>query len=149
MTAPAQSSASQIWRFATVGVAGFVVDAGVLYGLMALGAGAYGARLASFFCAASATWLLNRLFTFKTRRRGQSIWREWLGYLAVALTGGAANYLAYAAIVAALPAQRLAPLAGVALGSLAGMAFNFTLSRRYVFAAHRGDHRLSTSRDQA
>lgn len=148
MTARGQSRRSQIWRFGTVGVAGFFVDAGVLYGLLGLGAGAYGARLASFFCAASATWLLNRLFTFKTRNRDNSIVREWLSYLAVALTGGAANYLAYAATIASFPHEKLAPLAGVALGSLAGMAFNFTLSRRYVFAAHRSEQKLSASRDQ-
>ena len=50
--------------------------------------------------------------------------------------GGCVNYAAYAATLHWVPLHA-APLLGVALGSLAGMGFNFASARYLVFRAHR------------
>jgi putative flippase GtrA len=47
--------------------------------------------------------------------------------------GFACNYGTYAALIAGVPLVREFPVLGVAAGSLAGMAGNFLLSKRYVF----------------
>ena len=52
--------------FAAVGVVGFGVDVAVLY-LVAPLLGWYGARVLSFIAAATATWALNRRYTFGAR----------------------------------------------------------------------------------
>jgi putative flippase GtrA len=56
----------QLAWFGVGGVIGFVVDAGVVQLLVSkLGADPYSGRLFSFLCAATATWLFNRRFTFR------------------------------------------------------------------------------------
>jgi putative flippase GtrA len=83
--------------------------------------------------AATTTWALNRLWTFRGRGEGPAL-RQWALFLAVNLIGFASNYGTYAVLVAAVPQVAENPILGVAAGSLAGMAGNFLLSRRYVFA---------------
>ncbi len=125
----------EMFRFGLVGVAGFVVDAGVLQGLLALGAGPYEGRLVSYVAAASATFLLNRAFTFRDRPKSATPMRQWVLFLALNLVGFACNYGTYAALVAWVPLVAAWPVLGVAAGSLAGMVGNFLLSRRFVFGA--------------
>lgn len=124
--------AHRTWRFALVGAAGFVVDAGVLALMMPL-AGPWWGRILSFAAAVLATWLLNRNFTFRDRQSGLSPWREFARYAAAMLGGGAVNYLVYGAIIANLGADDLRPYAAVALGSISGMAVNLLLARFAVF----------------
>jgi putative flippase GtrA len=120
-------------RFALVGTIGFLVDAAVLYALMfGLGAGPYLGRAGSFLAAASATWLLNRVYTFREVERSDPK-RQWLRFVGFMVLGGAVNYGVYAAIVAVAPAHPVVPLLAVAAGSLAGLAVNFTTSRLFVF----------------
>ena len=102
---------------------------------MALGAGPYGGRVLSYIAAATATWALNRAWTFRHRAKGASATRQWLLFLAVNLVGFAINYGTYAALIANLPLAQAHPALGVAAGSIAGLAGNFLLSRRLVFAA--------------
>ena len=80
--------------FAAVGVIGFVVDLGVLY-LVAPFLGWYGARVVSFIAAATATWALNRRYTFTARRSGSSLVREYAHYLLTMLAGAMVNYTVY------------------------------------------------------
>jgi putative flippase GtrA len=126
---------AQFLRFGLVGVAGFVVDAGLLRGLLALGFGYYGGRVVSFLTAATTTWILNRSFTF--RRDAPSAFAhpaaEWLSYLGLMLIGGAANYGTYALAIATSETVRQHAELGVALGSLAGMVINFWSAKRMVF----------------
>jgi len=123
---------AQVLGFALAGVAGFLVDAAVLY-LLKGALGLYGARVASFLAAVLATWLINRRLAFGTRPSGLPPWREFLRYLSAMLAGGAVNYAAYALAVVALPVVSDHPVIGVGLGSLAGLAVNFFLARRFVF----------------
>ncbi len=121
--------------FAVVGAAGFVVDVAVLY-LSAPWLGWYGARVLSFLAAASATWALNRRYTFAARPSGSSLLREYLGYLVTMLGGAAVNYAAYVGVLHAFEGAWV-PALGVAAGSCAGLAVNFVAARHLVFKARR------------
>jgi putative flippase GtrA len=121
----------QFLRFGLVGTVGFIVDAGVLRLVVSfLGLNLYVGRVISFLVAATVTWALNRTFTFKhTGARG----RQWLRFVLANAIGGFVNFGAYAALVSTLPFVHAHPVIAVAAGSLAGMGFNFTLSKWLVF----------------
>jgi putative flippase GtrA len=127
--------AREFLRFGTVGVIGFVVDTAVLYGMLALGAGLYGGRLVSYVAAATTTWALNRIWTFRHRGGGQRMHQQWALFLAANLVGFALNYGTYALLVAVVPAVAANPVLGVAAGAVAGMFANFVVSRQVVFRA--------------
>lgn len=131
---PRRALAAEFLRFGAVGVAGLVVDTAVLLLALAAGAGLYGGRVLSYLAAATTTWALNRAWTFRAMGRAPA-GRQWALFLAVNLLGFAVNYGTYALMVANLPLVAAHPVLGVAAGALAGMAGNFLLSRRYVFAA--------------
>ena len=130
----------QFLRFGLVGVAGFLVDAGLLRLLLSLGFGYYGGRAISFLSAATTTWVLNRSFTF--RRDASSAFAhpaaEWLSYLGLMLIGGVANYGAYALAIETSETVRAHAEIGVAIGSLAGMVINFWTSKYLIFERPRG-----------
>ncbi|AMM24625.1 GtrA family protein [Variovorax sp. PAMC 28711] len=122
--------------FGLVGVAGFVVDVSVLY-LAAPWLGWYAARVLSFVAAATATWALNRRYTFTTRHADTSLGREYLRYLVTMLGGAAVNYAVYVATLHWVGGP-WAPALGVALGSCTGLVVNFLSARYFVFRARRG-----------
>ena len=121
-------------RFGVVGTVGFVVDTAVLYAGLALGLGLYGGRAVSYLVAATTTWALNRLWTFRGRGNGP-VHRQWALFLVVNLIGFAMNYGTYAALIAFVPMVAAHPVLGVAAGAIAGMFGNFVLSRQLVFRA--------------
>lgn len=124
----------QILRFGAVGVAGFIVDSSVLLAALAFTPlGPYGGRVVSFLCAATVTWALNRRFTFAGARNAAA-GSQWFRFLAVNAIGGAVNYGVYALCIARFGTEPPIPVLAVAFGSIAGLAFNFTLSRTLVFA---------------
>ncbi|WP_080745402.1 GtrA family protein [Cupriavidus necator] len=124
--------ATEICSFAFVGVLGFLVDAGVLY-LLKAQLGLYWGRAASFLCAASITWIINRSMTFSGRHSGQSMLREYLSYLLLMCGGGAVNYGAYAVSISISTRVAAHPIIGVAIGSLAGLSVNYVSSRFLLF----------------
>lgn len=127
----------QFIRFAIAGGVGFVVDAGVLYLMLALGTGAYLGRVVSFLCAAFVTWQINRRITFE-RIAGKSAWREWYEYLIAMTFGGLCNYGAYVVTLKMLPGGAASPLIAVAAGSVAGMFVNFATAKLWVFRRRSG-----------
>ncbi|KQP41598.1 polysaccharide synthesis protein GtrA [Pseudorhodoferax sp. Leaf274] len=130
--------ASTFAKFCIAGALGFVVDVAVLYAASGL-LGWYAARVLSFLCAATATWVVNRRHTFADGPPVVGPWamgRQYLLYLLSMLGGGAVNYLAYS-LVLQLSDARYAPALGVAVGSGAGLVVNFLLARRVVFRAGR------------
>lgn len=123
----------RLLRFGLVGAAGFVVDAGLLQTMVQWGGiNPFLARLGSFMAAATATWWLNRCFTFCASNQAGP--REWMRYIAAMALGGLVNYGAYAAMLLWLPLALRQPWLGVAFGSLAGMVVNYYTSSRFVFA---------------
>ena len=123
----------QFVKFGLVGVVGFGVDVGVLkLGMLVFGFGPYSARALSFCAAVFTTWICNRSFTFRGQRGGSAS-REGLTFLLVCCGGFVLNYGTYAALVASVPFILHHPEGGVAAGSLAGMFFNFGLSKKLVF----------------
>jgi putative flippase GtrA len=124
---------TQFLRFGVVGVAGFLMDSAVLLGMLALGAGPYAGRVASYLAAASLTFALNRAWTFRSAARAP-VAQQWGRFVALNLLGFIANYGTYAAALAASPLVAAHPVLGVAAGSIAGMFINFIVSRRFVFS---------------
>jgi putative flippase GtrA len=111
-----------------------VVDTAVLYAGLALGLGLYGGRAVSYLVAATTTWALNRLWTFRGRGEGPAH-QQWALFLVVNLVGFAMNYGTYAVLIAFVPVVAAHPVLGVAAGAIAGMFGNFVLSRQLVFRA--------------
>lgn len=122
----------QLVHFALAGVAGYIADAGVLLLLHPV-TGPYAGRVLSFGVAVVVTWLINRNLTFRQQRRFTSLGHEFATYLATALVGGAASLGSYSLLVSLFGSSQGALLLFVAIGSLVGMLFNFTLSKYLVF----------------
>jgi len=123
----------EILFFALSGVAGFCVDAGIVELLhRSVAMELIPAKLLAFSAAVTCTWLINRHYTFAHRRNGSRL-REWLAYVSANSVGGVANNAAYAWAVLCIDWFARYPVLAVALGSLAGLAFNFTASRWLVF----------------
>jgi len=129
---------AEFLRFGVVGTIGFLVDAGVLMGALALGLGPWLGRAISYLAAASTTFALNRAWTFRGRGEPKALGRQWALFLLVNLFGFAANYGTYALLITLSALVAANPVIGVAAGSISGLFVNFTLSRRIVFAARSG-----------
>jgi putative flippase GtrA len=128
----ASGAVGQFLRFSLVGAAGFAVDTGVLYLLIfGVGLGPWLARLPSFLAASLFTWYANRRWTYPGPHRGSTA-GQWLKFVTVNTVGFAVNYSIYAVLILD-NRVRAQPVIAVAAGSLAGLAFNFTASRRFVF----------------
>lgn len=127
----------QLLWFGVGGWVGFIVDAGVVQLLVSkFGADPYVGRLFSFVCAATATWLFNRHYTFHTRGE-YSLFGEYSRYL-IAMSGGfAVNYTTYVLVVYFSHFVQAWPAIGVAAGSLPGSAVNFLGARQWVFSGER------------
>ena len=127
------SLSKQFLRFGLVGTFGFFVDAGILYAAMTwLGLGLYSGRVVSFAGAATFTWAANRAYTFRDALASPPL-RQWLRFLAANSAGAAANFAMYSIVVSSSDLGASYPILGVALGSVAGLAFNFSASRTWVF----------------
>lgn len=123
---------TRLIRFALAGVAGLVVDVGVLTMLIDV-LGPVGGRAVSFLCAVLTTWTINRNFAFSGQRSSQSLPVEFARYLASMMVGGAVNWCAYGVTLWLLPPGPLVPAIGVGLGSIAGLFVNLALAQRFVF----------------
>lgn len=144
MQAPGRSLYETLWRFGLTGAVGFIVDAGVLHLVIALaGANVYLARACSFTCAATTTWAINRAFTFSApQRSARDLGAEWLAYFAASMGGGGVNYAVFALAVHWSPLLHEFPTIAVAIGTAAGMTFNFLMYARYVFSHRVGKEPL-------
>lgn len=123
-------------RFALVGAGGYVVDTGVL----ALDTGVWGldfktGRALSIFVAMGFTWLGNRYLTFHDRRARSfaGAMQEWLKFIGANAVGALVNYGTSVLLVSYAAAPLNHKFVAQALGVLAGLVFNFTLSHRLVF----------------
>lgn len=124
----------QFLQFSVVGVLGFLVDTAILYAVLAFGDYYYSGRVVSFLGAVTFTWYMNRTFTF--RNRSPDLFRQWFHFLVTNSGGGLVNILVYSLLIASFELVRSYPILGVAVGSIAGLTVNFTLSRKFVFRTH-------------
>lgn len=119
-------------RFAVVGTVGFAVDAGVLQLLVGLaGWSPFAARVLSFPAALTATFVLNRAWTFGALR--MSPVRAYGAYGVIQTIGAALNLGVFSICLLAVPALYQRPVIALAIGSIVAMIFNFYASRRLVF----------------
>jgi len=122
----------KLFYFALVGTAGFLIDTLFLY-LFKEFLGLYLARAISFSVAVFATWFLNRRLTFKEEAATNNKGKEFFNYLAFMLIGGVVNYSSYSISVFYSSLMATYPVFAVAIGSICGLAVNFTTSSLFVF----------------
>jgi putative flippase GtrA len=124
---------AQFIRFGLVGMIGFAIDTAVLYlCLYGLEFGFYSARIVSFVVAATATWALHRVYTFRGAA-DQRPHRQWARFLAANAAGGLVNYGTYAALILTGPPFTTHPVLAVIAGIIPALFLNFSLSRLVVF----------------
>jgi putative flippase GtrA len=122
---------SQFMMFGVVGVVGFLADTATVYSLR-YSLGLYGAGAAAYVVAATVTWLLNRLWTFRGQGTGP-VHQQWARFLMVNLSGFVLNRGTYAILVTFVPLCAAQPVYAVGAGAIVGMFLNFRLSRAIVF----------------
>ena len=124
---------SEFRRFTVVGAIGFLVDGAVLQALIS-GAGwsPFTARLVSFPLALSATFWLNRNWTFRHRATA-SAFRTYGAYTLVQTVGALINFAVFSAGILWIPPLRERPLLALAAGSGVALVFTFSASRMAVF----------------
>jgi putative flippase GtrA len=121
----------QFLMFSSVGAVGFVADTATVYALRQ-SLGLYGAGVVAYGVAATVTWILNRVWTFRGKGSGPAH-RQWARFLLVNLGGFVLNRGTYAVLVTFVPLCAAEPVWAVAAGAVAGMFLNFSLSRAMVF----------------
>ena len=128
----------QIFQFAVVGSIGFVVDAVLLTVLMSHFLwSAYSARLISFAFAVSATWYLNRNWTFRHAKTRQ-VSREYSGYFAVQSLGALINYGVFSLCIFLSPIMLGYPVLPLAIGSGVALFFNYFGAKHIAFRGSSG-----------
>ncbi len=121
----------QFCMFGTVGFVGLALDTGTVYALRHQ-LGLYGAGLVSYVVAASGTWVLNRLWTFRGSGSGPAH-RQWARFLAANTVGFVLNRGTYALLITFVALCAAQPVFATSAGAVAGMFVNFSLSRAIVF----------------
>lgn len=117
-------------RFVIVGATGFLVDAGTLWLLLSFSPlGPLSARVIAIALAMTATWLLNRSFTFGASKRSMVV--EGFRYGVIAVVTSLVNYGIYAGLL--IMAPLLSPYAALVFASIAAMLFSFFGYSRFVF----------------
>ncbi|MDA8151232.1 MAG: GtrA family protein [Acidithiobacillus sp.] len=127
-----RSPKTEFVLFSLAGVAGFLVDASIVWAFTSAGVDPLTAQAVAFTVAVTVTWLLNRRFTFAHHASPHWL-REWLHYVAANSVGAVVNNGVYALLVLTVAMFSKEPVLAVAAGSLAGLVFNFTASRALVF----------------
>jgi len=124
---------SAFLRFALVGAAGFVVNEAALWiALNVLHLGKDAAWFFAFVPAVTFTWWGNRSFTFREHAStgARAMLNEWVRFVTTNSFGALVNFVIYELLIHLTAAS---PLLALACGVLAGMVFNFTLSKKFVF----------------
>ena len=124
----------QFTRFTMVGAVGFFVDGLTLLWLLEINWALFPARMASFACAVSVTWYLNRIWTFNQSRVVKSTVVQQYGYyLTVQVIGAGINIGTFFVVIYWFPMTGSQPLIPLALGSLVAMGFNYVLAKKVVY----------------
>ena len=125
---------ARIIRFGLVGGAGFVVNEAALWVTIAfVHLDKYTAQIPAFFVAVTFTWWGNRVLTFREHAAQSSLIREWVKFVFANGLGAIANYALYVGLLRFGPYPANIPYLALAAGTLLGLLFNFTMSKRFVF----------------
>jgi putative flippase GtrA len=118
-------------RFGVVGTLGFCWDTATVY-TVRLFANLYVAGAAGFLVAATANWLLNRIWTFRHKTHGAAH-RQWVRFMLANSVGFVLNRGVFFTLITASPLCHRMPVLPIIAGSFAGLTFNYFLSKRFVF----------------
>jgi putative flippase GtrA len=130
----ARLAQSRVLRFGLVGAAGYFVNAVALWLVLHLFAlDKYTSYVPAFLVAVTFTWWGNRVLTFHEHAARENLLVEWARFVAANLIGFFANWALYSALVAFAPPPVNNVFVAQIAGTLFGMIFNFTLSKRFVF----------------
>jgi len=130
-----RETALQFFKFGIIGVLGFAVDSAMLYfGIYILGLGRVAAGLFSFPFAVTATWIGNRIYTFRDAPHMPAA-KQLAKFATVCAVGLVFNRGTYSLLVHYVPFVYTYPVIGLLAGTAAGMFFNFFAARRHVFGA--------------
>jgi putative flippase GtrA len=121
----------QFLRFGTVGFGGFIVDTSTVYSTRNW-VGLYVAGAVAYVTAATFTWGVNRMWTFRGRGSG-SMRRQWALFLAANGLGFVLNRGTYFVLITVSTFCYANPIVAIAAGVGMGMFLNFHLSRTVVF----------------
>ncbi len=125
----------QFFRFGIVGFVGFIVDWAMLHvGMDLIGLDPVAAGLFSFPFAVTATWIGNRVYTFKDAKP-MSCAEQFTKFAIVCAVGLGFNRGTYSTLVTFVPLVHDFPVLGLLAGTAAGMFFNFFASKKHVFGA--------------
>jgi putative flippase GtrA len=119
-------------RFGFVGVTGLCWDAGTFY-LLRPFIGPYAAGTCSFLVAATVNWLINRLWTFRHHNHAAAH-VQWAKFLTANVIGFAVNRGTFFILISKFELFSAQPILAIAAGSVAGLSFNYFLSKRFVFS---------------
>lgn len=126
---PPRGFFGQAFRFGLVGVVGAITDYGSMLGMLGLGLQVDLARAASFVLGSTAAYLLNRRWTFTSRRDTREV-------LSVAATYGLTFLLivaVYALTRRVLPESMWRLTAAWVISQGIGTTFNFLTQRMIIF----------------
>jgi putative flippase GtrA len=130
---PLELARGPLARFLAVGLAGLACDALVFSVFHWAGLSRAAARAISLCTATSATWTLNRRFTFPATGRGRRA--ELARYAAVTLAAQGFSYGVFLTISAALP--HVPALIALVTGAVLATGFSFAGQALFTFAALR------------
>lgn len=119
-------------RFAIVGILGFFWDTATVYALRGP-AGLYLAGTCGFLVAATANWALNRLWTFRDHAH-TAPHVQWAKFLVANLVGFVFNRGTFFALISISITCHNQPVLPIIAGSMAGLVFNYFLSKTLVFS---------------
>lgn len=119
----------QIVGFLIIGGIAFIIDAGILQGLVIVGVDPYVARLFSIFTAIVFTWWFNRKHSFQIDTKPNL--KEFLKYFSTSAAGASINWVSYSVLIIyfIIDSNYLVVAAGIA--TCIAMVFNF-LSMKYL-----------------
>lgn len=124
---------SQAFRFGLVGVGGAIVDYSSLHLIITVGVWPELARVLSFTLGSTVVYLLNRRWTFTSRRNGREVVALTLVLAATFAVVGGVNALA----LYLLPDSPWRITLAWALSQAIATTFNFLAQRTFVFPGSR------------
>jgi len=123
----------KIFRFATVGLIGFVVDYLTLqFFYLIMGFPIMLSRTLSFLFAVLSNWLLNRKWTFSSHQE-TNLKKQYSKFLMASAVAAIPNLVVFKVLIMWLPQGQLSILLALVAGILVGFVVNFLLSLKWVF----------------